>query len=995
MSDFKDIFFALNTYPKIDPEKLVFSYANEDGDIEHNLTWKNFSNLVDSMTGYLRTECDLQLGDRVLLVYPPSIDFAVAFVSCMRAGLVPVPVYPPNPRKFNSGMEAFLTIAHDSDAKIVLTNKQYENTRSRGGMTEMLAERGGRLNISLDWKITDDVKPGDYKPVHVKSVGPNDVALIQYTSGSTSAPKGVVITHGNLAHQIEFSKKALGLTYESRGVFWVPQYHDLGLIGGIMNGMAGNGHIILFSPFSFIKRPALWFDLIHKVRATHTVGPNFGFDLAVKKTTPEQRAQWDLSCLEVVLCGAEPVRANTVREFTKAFSVSGLNPEVFLPGYGLAEHTVAVTFNGGKIKRFSREMLERGGLVVEVGVDTAQAIELVSSGTCFGDVIVRIVNAESRTQCGENVVGEIWVDSPSKAKGYWKREKETCEEFNAEIEGDAGIGYLRTGDLGFIHQGELYICGRLKDMLIIAGRNIYPQDIEESVETLEHDILPVATAAFTVDIENNNTTEEKLVLLVDIRQRRSSEESLAALAYALQRAVLDDHQIPCYEIIIAPMGTILKTTSGKVRRQACRQLWLDGSLTEKAIYRLGGVLQSTPQSQENDVDVLDVKALGKEKVMQIIAAQLLNLPSADAIDLHVSLLDQGMGSLTAVEFCQQYEEITQQELSISDVFNYPAISTLCRYIDSANNETITLDGEISENPSEILTDLHGLRHYIQHNRHVSSGFRIADWSVRPATVEDSHEIYRLDQQEYGWLGEEATDDEPFIRYQITTLNSSSTPWFWLLEKQVKAEGEKPGEETSEVIGWYILQPTKKVPKDITSWANATDNGVFSRTFDPAGKNLYLVAGGVSRQYTKQAHRLMVLNAISLMAAYKMKTVSACLAMPGFSEAKAMLDIEPEEYLASTHSNGMPRDAFLAFFVELWPGNHTPMRLLRDGYPPDLRSGGHGVCVCVEMDNYNEIIASIFDKLVQQKDALFGVETRLPETKQVHMNAQSILEDVDG
>jgi len=995
MSEFKDIFFALNTYPKTDPEKLVFSYANEDGDIERNLTWKDFSSLVDSMTGYLRTQCELQPGDRVLLVYPPSIDFAVAFVSCMRAGLIPVPVYPPNPRKFDSGMEAFLTIAHDSDAKIVLTNEQYENTRSRGGMTEMLVEHRDRWNISLDWKVTNIIKSGDYEPVHVESVGPNDIALIQYTSGSTSAPKGVVITHGNLAHQIEFSRKALGLTHESRAVFWVPQYHDLGLIGGIMNGMAGNGHLILFSPFSFIKRPALWFDLIHKLRATHTAGPNFGFDLAVKKTTPEQRVQWDLSCLEVVLCGAEPVRANTVREFSKVFSVSGLNPEAFLPGYGLAEHTVAVTFNGGRIKRFNREMLERDGIVVEVGGNTAQAIDLVSSGTYFGDVTIRIVNTEKHTACGENNVGEIWVDSPSKALGYWKRESEYCEEFNAKIEGDSGTGYLRTGDLGFLHQGELYICGRLKDMLIIAGRNVYPQDIEESVETLEHNILPVATAAFTVDVENNNITEEKLILLVDIRQRRSSEEALVALVHALQRAVLDDHQIPCYEIIIAPLGTVLKTTSGKVRRQACRQLWLDGSLAEKSIYRLGGVLQSTPQSQENDVDVFDVNTLGKEKVMQIIAAQLLNLPSADAIDINVSLMDQGMGSLTAVEFCQQYEEVSQQELSISDLFNYTAISALCRFIDSANQETITLNGEISKNSSEILEDLHGLRHYILHNRHVSSGFRIADWCVRPATVEDSHEIYRLDQQEYGWLGDDATDDEPFIRHQISTLNASSTPWFWLLEKQIKIDGKKPDDKTSEVIGWYILQPTKKEPKDITSWANATDDGVFSRTFDPAGKNLYLVAGGVSRQYTKQAHRLMVLNAISLMAANNMKTVSACLAMPGYLETKSVMDIDPEEYLALTHSNGMPRDAFLAFFVELWPGNHTPMRLLRDGYPPDLRSGGHGVCVCVEMKDYNEIIASIFDKLVQQKNALFGMETLSSETKPTHMNAQLILEDVDG
>lgn len=987
MSEFNDIFYALKTYPVTDPEKLVFSYANEDGDIDHNLTWDSFSKWVDSMTGYLRTECGLLPGDRVLLVYPPSIDFVIAFVSCMRSGLIPVPVYPPNPRKFDSGMEAFLSIAHDSDAKMALTNQHYQSSRMRAGMDELLFSNRDKWNITLDWKVTDNVKPGEYDAVYVDSIAPEDIALIQYTSGSTSAPKGVVISHGNLSHQIEFAKKAMGLTYHSRGVFWVPQYHDLGLIGAIMNGVAGNVHITLFSPFSFIKRPSLWFDLIHSVRATHTAGPNFAFDLAVKKTTKEQRELWDLSSLEVVMSAAEPVRANTIREFSNAFAASNFNSDAFLPAYGLAEHTVGVAFNGGTIKQFDRSSLEKDRLVVELNksamngaeISADNTVDLVSSGAFFDDVTVKIVKPESRILCDGNEVGEVWVDSPSKALGYWKKEKEASEEFNAEILGDAGTGYLRTGDLGFIHQGELYICGRLKDMLILAGRNIYPQDIEESVEALEHEITPVSMAAFAVEVEHRGVTEEKLVLLVDIRQRRSSQETLESFANALQRIVLDDHQIPCYEIIIAPLGTVLKTTSGKVRRQACRDKWLDGSLHERALYTFGGQLQSALHTLDDAFDVPKGEDINKATIMQIIAAQLLNLSSPDAIDINVSLLDQGMGSLTAVEFCQLYEEASQQELSISDLFNYPAISTLCSYLDSDDKDTVTLDGEMlkgSNDSNHTLSELHALRHYLQHNRHATSGFRVGQWSVRAATVEDAPEVYRLDQQEYGWLGEDATDDEPFIRHQISMLNGAGTPWFWLLERQ------------GEIIGWYILQPTQKAPKDITSWANATDDGEFTTTFDPMGKNLYLVAGGISREYTKQAHRLMVLNAISLMAVHRMETVSACLAMPGYSEARDILGIAPEEYITLTHSNGKPRDAFLSFFVELWPADHRPMRLLRDGYPPDLRSGGHGVCVCVEMNDYDAIIETMFDKLVQQKDALFDVEG------QPHHIDQPMLEEVE-
>lgn len=973
MKKFNDIFYALNTFPKTDPNKLVFSYANEDGEIETNLSWKCFSESVDSMTGFLRTECNLNEGDRVLLVFPPSIDFVIAFAGCIRAGLIPVPVYPPNPRKLDSGMEAFLSIAHDSEANIALTNQQYEMNRSRGDINEFIRKGDGKWNITLDWKTTDSVSKGGYEPVHVASIQADDIALIQYTSGSTSAPKGVVITHENLSHQVAFIKDGMGLTYESRGVFWVPQYHDLGLIGAIMSGIAGNCHITLFSPFSFIKRPALWFDLMHKVRATHTAGPNFAFDLSVKKTTSEQREQWDLSSLEVVMSAAEPVRANTVREFTEAFSSSSLDPKSILPAYGLAEHTVAVTFNGKKISRFNRLMLEKEGLAVAEASTERETIELTSSGSFFSDVSVRIVNPENQVECKGGEVGEVWVDSPSKAAGYWKKDKETSDEFNAEIEGEPGTGYLRTGDFGFIYQGELYICGRLKDMLILAGRNLYPQDIEASVEAVSHPITPFSIAAFTVDVEHRNATEEKLVLLVDIRQRKCKKEELESLANALQRSVLRDHQVPCYEILIAPFGTVLKTTSGKVRRQACRQRWLEGKLQEKALYILSAASSDpsnsivSPGMDENILEIPDGQIICKERVMQVIAAQMLNLPSPDAIDLNVSLLDQGMGSLTAVEFCQQFEDASQQELSISDVFNYPAITALCRYLDSSNLEPITLDVEMSRNPCGVLTDLHSARHYMQHNRHSTSGFRIGSWVVRPATLADANEIHRLDEQEYGWLGEDATDDEPFISRQITTLNSNGTPWFWLLEKCCHTEGEN----SREVIGWYILQPTKKAPKDITSWANATDNGEFTTTFDATGKNLYLVAGGVSREYSKQAHRLMVLNAISLMSAHQMNTVSACLAMPGYSETKEALDIEPEEYIKLKHSNGMPRDAFLAFFTELWPGNHTPMRLLRDGYPPDLRSGGHGVCVCVEVNNYKDSVNSVFDKLAQQQEALFG------------------------
>lgn len=974
MKDFKSVFTAMDTLAHQQPNRLVYSFANEQGQFEQELTWKELHEKTDSLTGFLRTRCGLAVGSRVLLVYPPSMDFIVAFVSCLRAGLIPVPVYPPNPAQADNGMEAFNRIAVDCDAQRVLTNRIYSRGRKLASVQDLLTFKPSKWEISLQWVTTDDVKAGDYAPVYGPQVGPDDVALIQYTSGSTSAPKGVVITHGNLSHQLEYTRVAMHTNAESRAVFWVPQYHDLGLIGGILNALGGNAHLVLFSPLSFIKRPALWFDLMHKLRATHTAAPNFAYELALRKTTPEQRAKWDLSSLQMVMSAAEPVRATTMQRFLDAFAVSGLKPEAYLPAYGLAEHTVAVTFNGGVISHVDKHQLEVNRRVDVSAQPSDNTLTLVSSGTWAADIQLHIVDPDTGIECHANGVGEVWVTSLSKAAGYWKLEETNGRSFSAIMQGDEESRYLRTGDLGFVHQGQLYICGRIKDMLILAGRNLYPQDIEDSIQHADSAIRPGGMAAFAVDVKQGEMTEEKLVLLVEVRDASLKKPQLQQLAQTLQRAVLENHQTPCHAIILAPAGTVLKTTSGKVRRQACRQLWSAGTLQKKALY----ILQAGA-AVVNASNVVEASFTGKEgrratrklsqreALMQRIAAQMLNMPSADDIDVDQPLTQQGMGSLTSVDFCQEYETQANEELSIAQFFNFPTISTLCKAMETAHlTQQETLDAVYKEKPCNAVRELHSARHYLLHNRFTASGFRLGEWGVRPARLEDIAEIHRLDQQEYGWLGEDATDDADFIENQVRTLNSVGTPWVWLLEKMSE---EQP--HAMQVVGWYIMQPTHKSPHEITSWADATDHGRLQATFDPNGKNLYIVAGGISRQHTKQAHRLMVLNALSLMKAHKMTSVFACLAMPGFADVHAAEGISAQEYIQLEHSNGMPRDAFLAFFRELWSGEHRPLRLLVNGYPPDQHSGGHGVCACVDVSNHRGAIEQVLDKLVQQRVALFA------------------------
>lgn len=974
MTDYKSIFSALDTLALQQPDRLVYSFANDNGQFEQELTWKALLEKTDALTGFLRTRHGLAVGTRVLLVYPPSIDFVLAFVGCLRAGLIPVPVYPPNPAHADNGMEAFNRIAVNCDAQLVLTNRQYSRGRKLASLQDLLTFKPSKWEISLQWVTTDDVKAGDFAPVRAPEAHPDDVALIQYTSGSTSAPKGVVITHGNLSHQLEYTRIAMRTDASSRAVFWVPQYHDLGLIGGILNALGGNAHLVLFSPLSFIKRPALWFDLMHKVRATHTAAPNFAYELALRKTTPEQRARWDLSCLQMVMSAAEPVRASTMQRFLEGFAVSGLKPEAYLPAYGLAEHTVAVTFNGGVISHFDKDLLELQRRVVVSAEPAETTLSLVSSGTWADDIQLHIVDPETGIECAADGVGEVWVTSLSKAAGYWKLEETNGRSFSALMQGDEESRYLRTGDLGFVLDGQLYICGRIKDMLILAGRNLYPQDIEDSIQQADNAIRPGGMAAFAVDVKTGELVEEKLVLLVEVRDASLKQPQLQQLAQTLQRTVLENHQTPCHAIVLAPAGTVLKTTSGKVRRQACRQLWNEGTLQKKALY----LLQAGTASVKTASNVVEGefarearpnarKLTKREALMQRIAAQMLNMPNPADIDVDQALTEQGMGSLTAVDFCQEYETESGEELSITQFFNFPTISTLCQAMETAHiTQHETLESVYREKPCNAVRELHSMRHYLLHNRFTASGFRIGEWGVRPARLEDVAEIHRLDQQEYGWLGEDATDDESFIENQVRTLNSVGTPWVWLLEKACE---ENPAR--MDVVGWYIMQPTHKSPHGITSWADATDHGRLHATFDPAGKHLYIVAGGISRQYTKQAHRLMVLNALSLMKAHKMQSVFACLAMPGFAETHASEGISPEDYVQLTHHNGMPRDAFLAFFRELWSGEHRPLRLLVNGYPPDQHSGGHGVCACVDVSDHKSAIERVFDKLTQQRVALFA------------------------
>lgn len=558
-----DLFTAL---VEKDPKRPLYTFVDVNGRDTERLTFGDVRTKAASIAGYLRARADLRAGDRAVLVYPPGLDFIPALVGCLMAGVVPVPVYPPNPFKLHHDLTGFSRLVADCNARAILTNTEFNRARRVGSVKDMML-RTRAAWPDLPWHATDKV--GFWSPPSMHRPAPDDVAFLQYTSGSTSTPKGVRITHANIIGEIEDNARSIGVGPGTIGVSWVPQYHDLGLICCLMSVLAGNGHLYVLSPLSFIQRPAVWFETMDRVRATHTCSPNFGLALSVRKTTAQERAGWDLGVLEVILCGAEPIREDTVDEFYGAFEASKLRRSTFVPAYGIAEHTVSVACAPRpRPTRFDREALARGKVLP---ASDGSHLALFSNGpVAKAGSRVRIVDPETCQPVDDDTVGEIWVDSPTKAAGYFAKPEESRATFEARVAGDDADSrtYLRTGDLGFFYGGELYIAGRLKDVLIVRGRNYYPHDIEATAQAAHPQVRPGSAVAFGLTDAGG---EGGVGIVVDVRDREASSALAREVAVAVRAAVERDHGLSCFLVAAGPPGTVLKTTSGKLRRRATRE----------------------------------------------------------------------------------------------------------------------------------------------------------------------------------------------------------------------------------------------------------------------------------------------------------------------------------------------------------------------------------------------------------------------------------------
>jgi acyl-CoA synthetase (AMP-forming)/AMP-acid ligase II len=556
------------------PTDVLLTLVDDDGQDEGWLTASGLHEAAGRVAAHLLGPAGLQPGDRVMLVYLPSLEFVTALVGCLMAGVVAVPIAPPDPIRPGADLARFATLARNAGARYALTHNVYHRARTLGRLRNLVFKPATGWP-ELNWLVTDALKAlrGE---VALPRTRPQDLAILQYTSGSTGTPRGVMITHGNLTHQLDSNAAELGCRTDVRAVIWVPHFHDFGLISGILSSVYGNGSLWMLSPLAFIRRPALWFEVMSRVGATHTAAPNFAYVLSTRKTTPEQRRAWDLSPLEVMMSAAEPIQPDAVRAFLDAFAPSGLRPSAFCPAYGLAEHTVGVSVRGRETATVSRRALEHEGAAR--APESGEAVKtLVGCGRPSQGVTVRVVDPQRRVALEDGRVGEIWVDSPSKAAGYFGLEEATLETFRARLPGD-DRDYLRTGDLGFIQDGEIYICGRLKDLIIIRGRNIYPQDIEDSVRAVHPMLRPGGVAAFAVDAGEGEDAGERLVLAVEVRDEREAAVEAPAIASAVRNAIVEQHAIPPWRIVVGRSGTVAKTTSGKVMRRACREAFLSGEM---------------------------------------------------------------------------------------------------------------------------------------------------------------------------------------------------------------------------------------------------------------------------------------------------------------------------------------------------------------------------------------------------------------------------------
>ena len=649
---------CLRLHAEWQPQKIAYRFLKDGESEDRTITYSELDMAARGVAALL--ERHSALGDRVLLLYPPGLDFIIALCACFYSGRVAVPAYPPRP---NRGADRLIGIIQDAAPTVALTSSAVKTSALHRFVEDKAFQK---LAIVTTDSASLDASQDAFKAWQPLTLDPGMLAVLQYTSGSTSIPKGVQVTHANLMHNEELIRKAFGQTQYDRVVGWLPVYHDMGLMGNVLQPLYCGAESILMPPTSFLQSPIRWLAAISRYRATTSGGPNFAFDFCCNRITAEQKANLDLSSWRVAFSGAEPVRAQSLKRFAAEFRGCGFRSSAFVPCYGLAESTLFVSGGtngtGPVIQSVQADALERNQIITAPW-EAPDCWLLVGCGEAGAGHEVCIVDPERLTRCEAGTVGEIWVAGPSVANGYWNRGQETADTFEARL--DTGQGpFLRTGDLGFLLNEELFITGRRKELIILRGRNHYPHDLEATAEKTHPALRSCIGAAFSIDTEG----EERLVVVHEMNSRMQAEPG--AVIAAIRQAIAEEHELQVYAVVLTRSGEIPRTTSGKIQRFLCRNAFLAGNLESFSEWRATltpsiAEKQEGGKSQVNDLQTWLIHQL----------ARRLHI-APEMIEADHSPARYGLDSLAAVEIAHELEKKAGIALPFAELISGLSIAEL-------------------------------------------------------------------------------------------------------------------------------------------------------------------------------------------------------------------------------------------------------------------------------------------------------------------------------
>ncbi|MGY6530407.1 MAG: alpha/beta fold hydrolase [Cyanobacterium sp.] len=676
------------------PDQIIFTFLGDGENESDYLTYHQLDQQARAIAHKLQSR--KAKGERALLLYQPGLEFVTAFLGCLYAGVIATPAYPPRANRSYTRLSA---IIKDAGALFALTTQSLKEK----------IEQKLTKNNDITCLTTDDISPSIAQDWQTEQIKSEETAFLQYTSGSTGTPKGVIVSHGNLIHNSQLIKDYFHNDEHCIGSFWLPPYHDMGLIGGILQPIYSRFHTIMLPPVTFLQRPIRWLRAISKYKVTTAGGPNFAYEMCVNSISEKQKEDLDLSHWQLAFSGAEPVRAETITKFSRYFADCGFKEKSFYPCYGMAETTLIVSGgnpdNSPTIKNISATKLQENEIIFNPE-DTADIQKVVSSGHISSQLEVQIVNPDTLVECPNNKVGEIWVKGESVAQGYWLKKELTKKTFQASTANGKKKGFLRTGDLGFVNDGELFVTGRLKDLIIIRGRNHYPQDIEESVGNIHEAINSESGASFAIEKDN----DEHLIVIFEVKrtflQKLKQDDNLQREIFdAVRKVIAENHELQVYSIVLIRTGSIPKTSSGKIARYACRKEFLEGNLPIVAQWNLDNIYNRQKTSYTKNINrikktiSINNKNINKNtlKIQQWLKNNLANRlqVSPSVIDIEQPFINYGLDSVQAVQLTADLEDYLECKLSPTLAYDYPNIVSLSFYLSELKNDGI-LDLEIED-----------------------------------------------------------------------------------------------------------------------------------------------------------------------------------------------------------------------------------------------------------------------------------------------------------